>query len=109
MAVLRDLSYEECIVINGGEHCGICWVPPKTKRLHRDHEHEKDGAFRGLLCFRCNTVLRTYMTLDRLRAAVAYLERFEQRRGAGKDGDSGEGTEEAQHETQAVRAGRSGP
>lgn len=109
MAVLRDLSYEECIRINGGEHCGICGCGPGTKRLHRDHEHAGTGEFRGLLCFRHNIVLRDYMTLDLLRRAVAYLERFEQRRGAGKDGNSGEGTEEAQHEAQAVRAGRSGP
>jgi Recombination endonuclease VII len=109
MAVLRDLSYEECIEINGGEHCGVCGVGPKTRRLDRDHEHKDDGAFRGLLCIRCNLALPNRITLDWLRAAVVYLERFEQRRGVSKDGDSGEGTEEAQNQAQAARAGRSGP
>jgi hypothetical protein len=80
-AVLRDLSYEECIQINGGEHCGICGVSPKTRRLDRDHEHKGKGAIRGLLCIRCNLALPNRVTLEWLRAAVAYLERFEQRRG----------------------------
>lgn len=86
-AVLRDLSYEECIIINGGERCGICGAGPVSKRLQRDHEHTGDGAFRGLLCYRDNKFMPDWMTLDWLCAAVAYLERFEQRRGQA-DGDN---------------------
>ena len=63
-----------------GETCGICGRAPSGRRLHRDHEHVGAGHRRGLLCFRCNSALRTYMTLDWLRAAVAYLERAEARR-----------------------------
>lgn len=57
-----------------GERCGICGAPPKTKRLHRDHDH-RTGRARGLLCFRCNRLLPTYATLEWLRSAVAYIER----------------------------------
>lgn len=86
MAVLRDLSYEECIQINGGEHCGICGAKPKTRKLDRDHEHKGSGAIRGILCIRCNLALPNRVTLEWLRLAVAYLERFEQRRG--QDGNN---------------------
>lgn len=85
MAVLRDLSYEECVEINGGEHCGICGAGPKTRRLNRDHEHKGDGAFRGLLCMRCNLALPDRISLDWLRAAVIYLERFEARKETNTD------------------------
>ena len=74
MAAL-DLPYEHYIKVNGGNHCGICRAKPKpSRRLDRDHEHKAGGKPRGLLCFRCNAALRDYMTLDWMRAAVAYLE-----------------------------------
>lgn len=78
-AILKATTYEQCVA-TFGERCGICGALPGTRRLHRDHEHRGAGAIRGLLCFRCNTALRAYMTLDWLRGAVAYLERFEQAR-----------------------------
>lgn len=70
------LSYEEFIELNGGEICGICGRsrPESGRRLHRDHDHAT-GRPRGLLCFRCNTVLRTYMTIEWMRKAIRYLER----------------------------------
>lgn len=71
MAAL-DLTYEQYVEINGGEHCGICGTT--TTRLYRDHDHRL-GIPRGLLCFRDNAPLRPYMTLEWLRKAVAYLER----------------------------------
>jgi Recombination endonuclease VII len=94
-AALRDLTYEDYIEINGGEFCGICGCGPGTRRLHRDHEHKGDGTARGLLCFRHNLVIPDYMTLELARAVVAYLERFEQRRGRSTDGNGGQ-TEKAQ-------------
>lgn len=36
--------------------CAICGRPPKTKRLHVDHDH-KTGKIRSLLCMMCNTKL----------------------------------------------------
>lgn len=71
-----EMPYEAYETLNGGEHCGICGAARKVdgKRLHRDHDH-RTGVPRGLLCFRCNGALRTYMTVEWLRAATAYLER----------------------------------
>lgn len=78
-AALRAATYDQCVQLFG-ERCGICGAAPGARRLHRDHEHKGAGAIRGLLCFRCNTALRTYMTLDWLQRAAAYLERFENQR-----------------------------
>lgn len=79
-----DLPYEYYVQINGGDHCGICGRErtPFDPKLHRDHEHSGVGTPRGILCFRCNAALRPYMTLEWLRAAVAYVERAEARRAA---------------------------
>lgn len=75
-AILGEMPYEEWVRVFGGV-CGICGRPPKEgRRLHRDHDH-RTGSARGLLCFRDNSALRTYMTLEWLQAAVAYLERAE--------------------------------
>jgi hypothetical protein len=75
-----NLTYEQYVELNGGGFCGICGhIPPAGKRLHRDHEHAGDGVPRGCLCFRCNSALRPYMTLEWLHAAAAYLERVEAR------------------------------
>lgn len=71
-----DMPYEFWVG-SYGEVCGICGRAPKPgRKLHRDHDH-KTGRPRGLLCFRCNAALRSYMTLEWMRAAVAYLERAE--------------------------------
>jgi hypothetical protein len=70
----RDATTYESLVERYGERCGICGAGPKTRRLHRDHDHAT-GRVRGLLCFRCNSVLRGYMTADWLRSAAAYLDR----------------------------------
>jgi hypothetical protein len=86
MAVLRGLTYEDCIEINGGEHCGICGAVPKTRRLDRDHEHKGNGALRGLLCIRCNLALPNRITIEWLKLAIAYLERFEERKGTSGTG-----------------------
>lgn len=37
-------------------HCKLCGRPPKTNRLHVDHDHAT-GAIRGLLCTSCNATL----------------------------------------------------
>lgn len=75
MAAL-DLSYEQYVEINGGEHCGICGVgPSRSRRLDRDHEHAGQGRPRGLLCWSCNRQLRTWATVEWLLAAAAYLKR----------------------------------
>jgi hypothetical protein len=57
-----------------GGGCAICGAPPKTRRLHVDHDH-KTGAVRGLLCYRCNRGLPTYATWRWLIQAALYLSR----------------------------------
>jgi Recombination endonuclease VII len=56
---------------NGG--CAICGSPPKTRRLHVDHDHGS-GKVRGLLCHRCNRALPNWITPDWLSRAAAYLD-----------------------------------
>lgn len=75
------LSYDEYVVLNGGEHCGICrrtreQLPDPSRKLDRDHCHGGRGA-RGLLCRKCNRNLKQWMEPWWLRAAAAYLERSE--------------------------------
>mgnify|MGYP003574911684 CR=1 FL=1 len=81
MAVLSEMTYEEAVAL-WGERCGICGAKPGTRRLHRDHEHKGSGHIRGLLCFRCNAALRTYLTVEWLEKAAAYLRRAESHREA---------------------------
>ncbi len=78
--MLRRLSYEEAVRLNGGEFCAICGrtdTGPDGKRFHRDGEHSERGIFRGLLCWPCNRNLPKGVSADWLRAAADYLDRAE--------------------------------
>jgi hypothetical protein len=77
------LPYEAFVIVNGGEHCGVCGALPSADRLlDRDHEHRGDGLARGLLCWRHNALLSNNdWTPELLRAAADYLERAERWRG----------------------------
>ena len=70
--------YERLLAEQGG-HCALCPSEPGTRRLHVDHNHnrvgEGDASVRGVLCFRCNALLRTWVTSEWCRRAGAYLER----------------------------------
>ena len=60
---------------------GVCWIcrrPPKTKRLAVDHDH-KTGHVRGLLCWRCNSVLGKFYD-DPARFDSAHVYLFHDRR-----------------------------
>jgi hypothetical protein len=67
-------QYEQMLAGQGGV-CAICGTPPKSKRLHVDHDH-KTGLVRGLLCWICN---RKVLPAARdksvvLRGAADYLD-----------------------------------
>jgi hypothetical protein len=88
-----DLDYEGFILLNGGEHCGICGKTRDegAKKLDRDHAWVGPikGRPRGLLCHSCNRTLSRRMEIaanqmglvNWLRAAADYIERAEQRKG----------------------------
>lgn len=68
---LDDAGYDRLLEAQGGG-CALCGATPKKRRLHVDHDH-RSGAVRGLLCYRCNVVVRPYVTLRWARALVEYL------------------------------------
>jgi hypothetical protein len=70
-------DYDRLLAAQGGG-CAICKAPPKTRRLHVDHDH-KTGAVRGLLCHRCNRGLPTWVSPDWLLKAATYVAAGQQR------------------------------
>lgn len=56
--------------------CALCGEKPETdRRMHVDHDHAT-GKIRALLCHHCNLLLGNAKdSTDRLRLAIAYLER----------------------------------
>jgi len=84
-----ELPYEAFVILNGGDHCGICGTPRERggRRLDRDHAWVGPikGRPRGLLCHSCNRTLSRRMEISAssmglaawLRAAADYVERAE--------------------------------
>jgi hypothetical protein len=77
------ITFEQYEAMLAEQHnrCAICGSEPDPNgrrsagRLHVDHDHET-GRVRGLLCNRCNPGVGYFLhDTDRLRAAIAYLER----------------------------------
>lgn len=60
------------LVAEHGEVCAICGAAPKTRKLHLDHDH-KTGRVRGLLCYRCNRFLHSWMSPVWLINAARYV------------------------------------
>jgi hypothetical protein len=70
---MSESDYEQWLARQGGG-CAICGRTCR-RRLAVDHCHAS-GNVRGLLCIKCNLGLGLYDDdTDRLRAAIAYLER----------------------------------
>ncbi len=69
---MTPAEYDALLARQGGG-CAICGSTPKKRRLHVDHDH-RTGVVRGLLCYACNRMLPSYATVQRLAAAVMYLE-----------------------------------
>jgi len=61
------------------ESCNICGRPRGVGRHHRDHGHNRDelsfGKPRGILCFKCNSLLPREATEEWLHQAYLYLRR----------------------------------
>jgi hypothetical protein len=68
---VTDDEYARLLAAQGG-HCALCPNVPKTRRLHVDHDHAT-GRVRGLLCYRCNRALPSYVTTDWLMRAASYV------------------------------------
>jgi hypothetical protein len=92
-AALADTPYDDWFALLASQTgtCGACRHVPPALRLNVDHEHvrgwkdmppEKRRIYvRGLLCYMCNHYrLARGATVDNLRGAADYLERYEERR-----------------------------
>jgi hypothetical protein len=72
-ALISDGEYADLLARAGGA-CQICGAPPKSRRLHVDHDHTT-GRIRGLLCHRCNRGLSWFRDRsDLLRTAAGYVD-----------------------------------
>lgn len=70
---ITEEDYERLQAAQGGV-CAVCHKPPRSRRLHVDHDHSS-GLVRGLLCFQCNALLiRRGTSPERFRTAAKYLE-----------------------------------
>jgi hypothetical protein len=75
---IDDAEYARLLAAQGGT-CALCSnVPKRLKkdgtpyRLHVDHDH-KTGRVRGLLCWKCNDALKTWVDESWLERAREYL------------------------------------
>jgi hypothetical protein len=87
------LGHWQLLLQAQGGVCAICGKLPKSGRFNVDHHHPSGGKWktwpperrrqyvRGLLCFLCNKhCVGRGVTVERLRAGAAYLERWAVRR-----------------------------
>ncbi len=70
---MSEADYEALLAEFDG-NCWVCRKPPKTKRLHVEHDHQT-GLVRGLVCWTDNKLLGVARdNPELLRNAAAYLE-----------------------------------
>lgn len=79
-----SLATYEAMRVAHNDLCAICGKPETAygsggngvRKLGVDHNHAT-GAVRGLLCAKCNTAIGAFgESIDTLRSAIAYLERY---------------------------------
>jgi hypothetical protein len=68
---VTDDEYARLLAAQDG-HCALCPNTPKTRRLHVDHDHAT-GRVRGLLCFRCNKFLPSWVTREWALRVAEYV------------------------------------
>jgi len=68
---ITQAEYDRLLAEQGG-HCALCPNTPKTRRLHVDHDHTT-GRVRGLLCFRCNKFLPSWVTREWALRVAEYV------------------------------------
>lgn len=71
VAAVSDDEYVTMLAAQGGG-CAICRRPPKTRRLHIDHDHAT-MEIRGLLCHRCNRNLPAWVDVEWLKLAHRHI------------------------------------
>jgi hypothetical protein len=65
--------------------CQVCGARDKPLHIDHDHDFRRDAPVRGVLCSGCNTGIGMLgESIDRLKRAVAYLERWQRRKRASR-------------------------
>ena len=60
---IKSLEERDALLLEQGNACAICgrtglvWGKGYNDVWHTDHEHDKPGTHRGILCATCNTAL----------------------------------------------------
>lgn len=72
---VSDAEYARLLAAQGG-HCALCPNVQRTRKLHVDHDHRTDSV-RGLLCFRDNKIISTWVTAAWADSLYRYLVRHE--------------------------------
>ena len=77
---IQSLEERDALLESQGSACGICgrtglkWGKGFNDVWHIDHEHDKPGTHRGILCAYCNTALgRLEPHMDKV---LAYLAKY---------------------------------
>jgi hypothetical protein len=71
---LHRHKYDDILKSQKGT-CALCHrTPSPNRKLALDHRHTEPMKIRGLLCYRCNTALKEWMTSEWLLKAAKYVE-----------------------------------
>ena len=77
----------QALLVSALGGCWVCGRLPTKRRLHVEHDH-KTGRIRGLVCWKCNVLLKQASDSPAiLRYAAEYLESDEASRILGREHD----------------------